>query len=844
MASRREPPVVLVVAALHLAVLWTFAVAQPLFDLLGGNAEFFVARDSRAIDIVIFGVALVAVPPLAMLALEAGAFFVHRRVRQALHLVLVGGLAAILALQVLGDAGDGSSEVLLPLSALVGMAAALVYQRAQVVRSFLTVLSPAPLVFLLLFLLVSPVSKLVIGGGETSLAHVSTDAPVVMVVLDELPLSSLLGPDGKIDAERYPNFAALARGSTWFRRTSTVEPNTEQAVPAVLTGLWPSDDRLPIAADNHHSVFTLLGRSHRVHATEPVTRLCPAELCHRASGGGLGSRLRSLASDVSVVSMHQLLPSDLRRRLPSISGTWRDFRGGPNIPTRSRSVDRKREGAEVRRRTVTARDEADRAGIEARFVASIRPPRTGGRPAFYFLHVLLPHHPWEYLPSGRRYAPGSVGLVDSSWASADEADRGYQRHLLQVGFADRMLGNLLRRLRATDMYDRSLVVVTADHGASFRAGQPLRGISRTTESDIAFVPLFIKAPRQQRGRVLDRPLQTVDILPTMADALGIEMPWRVDGHSGLEPGAGRGAFFIYNPLFITREQYPVRRLEAGLSASVKRKEALFGAGDAEPGLYGLGPRADLLGQPSAALGARRSTELEASVDDSQLFTEVSPQSGFLPARITGTLHGSGADEPLDLAIALNGRIVATTRSTRSEGSAQFDAELPETAFMRGSNQVEIVALPNGAGAPLLLARTSKRAALHAHAWSDTDLGRKTIADRRAGDEGLRGPDRAATGQGRDHRLGSGGRPAGGPGRRLQRGPLRRLGIPRVDRPDVARDRGSPSRRPGFRLQVTIPALDRSRAGVSVFAVANGRAKRLPPTTAACAARPRAAAGCR
>src|SRR5439155_12988749 len=31
-------------AALHLLVLWAFAVAQPLFDLLGKNGEFFAAR--------------------------------------------------------------------------------------------------------------------------------------------------------------------------------------------------------------------------------------------------------------------------------------------------------------------------------------------------------------------------------------------------------------------------------------------------------------------------------------------------------------------------------------------------------------------------------------------------------------------------------------------------------------------------------------------------------------------------------------------------------------------------------------------------------------------------------
>ena len=41
-------------AFLNLAVLWTFAVAQPLFDLLKDNPEFFAARGSTGFDIISF----------------------------------------------------------------------------------------------------------------------------------------------------------------------------------------------------------------------------------------------------------------------------------------------------------------------------------------------------------------------------------------------------------------------------------------------------------------------------------------------------------------------------------------------------------------------------------------------------------------------------------------------------------------------------------------------------------------------------------------------------------------------------------------------------------------------
>ena len=57
-------------AYLNLAVLWTFAVAQPLFDLLKDNAEFFAARGSSGSDIVSFAVLLIVVPPALLFVIE------------------------------------------------------------------------------------------------------------------------------------------------------------------------------------------------------------------------------------------------------------------------------------------------------------------------------------------------------------------------------------------------------------------------------------------------------------------------------------------------------------------------------------------------------------------------------------------------------------------------------------------------------------------------------------------------------------------------------------------------------------------------------------------------------
>src|SRR5207249_3270872 len=117
------------------------------------------------------------------------------------------------------------------------------------------------------------------------------------------------------------------------------------------------------------------------------------------------------------------------------------------------------------------------------------------RPTLSFLHILLPHVPYNYLPSGKTYETGSslAGLLRNTWVGDETlVDQAYQRYLLQVGFVDTLVGQLINRLKAVGLYDRSLVVITADHGVSFRPKEFRRLLTPTNFQDILPVPLFIK----------------------------------------------------------------------------------------------------------------------------------------------------------------------------------------------------------------------------------------------------------------------------------------------------------------------------------------------------------------
>src|SRR4051812_40298707 len=82
---------------------------------------------------------------------------------------------------------------------------------------------------------------------------------VVFLVFDEFPTDTLIGHAGRIDAGRFPGFAALARTSTWYPNATTVEDSTTMSVPAILDARRPRRSWHPNHRDHPKNLFTLLG---------------------------------------------------------------------------------------------------------------------------------------------------------------------------------------------------------------------------------------------------------------------------------------------------------------------------------------------------------------------------------------------------------------------------------------------------------------------------------------------------------------------------------------------------------------------------------------------------------
>jgi len=657
-------------AAQHLGGLWALAFAQPLFDLLGRNAQFFVARGSTPGDILLLAFGYALAPPLLGAALVWALGRVRPALGRAAMLVLVALIVAGLLLPPVGDLLGGSG-LAVPLALALGAGAAALYARVAAARSFATVLCPAPLIVLLLFLVVSPVRGLLFPSeaGSAVAGPARSSTPIVHVVLDELPLATLTRADGEIDAARFPNLARFARDATWYRNATTVDDLTTEAVPAQLTGMRPRQGSLPTTRDHPRSLFTLFEHSHELTVVEPITDLCPPRLCAEARPGR-ADRLRSLESDLEIVVQTLLLPHDLRDGLPAIDRVWEGFEAGSEAPPGQLRGGRNLKHDVLLR--LAANDAT--AGFE-RVIESLQ--RRGSRPPLLFMHSTLPHGAWRFLPDGRQFPiegfeyPGlaSVGWVGPQW----QVDQGFQRHVLQVQYVDRLVGRLLDALRTAGLYDDAVIVVTADHGAAFASGQPRRPANHADIGSIAPVPFFVKLPGQREGRVDDAAVRTIDVLPTIAKAAGVRVPWRLDGVPADERDVDPDARIDVSHAGEPAVEEPLSSVLAKKRTRDAVEERLL-----RRGVYAIGPRPELLGRRAPA-GTRR--------------LEVDRDAPVLPSFITGRAGGLHAGA--ELAVAVNGRVESTTRVYRNDGRSLYAALVPPASLHDGENTVAVLQIVAG-----------------------------------------------------------------------------------------------------------------------------------------------------
>jgi arylsulfatase A-like enzyme len=162
------------------------------------------------------------------------------------------------------------------------------------------------------------------------------------------------------------------------------------------------------------------------------------------------------------------------------------------------------------------------------------------QPRFVWTHILPPHDP--YLPPAPyrdRFASVKGDLASGDFMrmqskkalpqriTPDELRARYDEMVL---YADDVVGHYLDWLEKTGRLDRSIVIVSADHGESFEHDKYFHG-GPNLDNDLIHIPLVIHLPGQKQGARISQPAQQADLLPTILDLLGGTAPNWTDGES-------------------------------------------------------------------------------------------------------------------------------------------------------------------------------------------------------------------------------------------------------------------------------------------------------------------------
>ena len=645
----------------EIAGCWSLAISWPVFQRFDSGTEVLTLIEARGLDLLLFTVLVAFAAPVVLLLVELlVARFISEKAGRVFHAATLGVLLGLVVWQIL----QSSPAIAMLALVLVAVLVAVFYLRAELMRNFALMLGIATPVVLALFLFSYPIRAEVL-PGKTAMEAQQTEsqAPVVMVVLDELPLALMLDAEGNLDEQLIPELKPLAGQSTWYPRTLSVGDQTLSALPAIMTGedAAKGEDRpppgLPGYPDNLCSITADAGFF--VNAAETITDMCPRQSGDRLR---LAQMLRTGASpDYTDGSgeVQRLTPGSL------FEDVIRDF------------TDRYQPPPSVYG--------ADRPALARAFIENLNPaPRS-----LNLLHLVMPHAPFQFLPDGRGYASLILGDEGTQLALEDpeseaETLKHLQQHIAQTRFSLKLVDDLINRMKELGVWDESLFVVTADHGASFALGKSRRTIEEGNEGWLLPVPLFIKYPGQTQGSISRRPASSKDIAPTVLEVLGLQPSQRATGQSLAE---GRPPAAEPEQLEVTSTDekdfvFGVNQIRKNERGAIRLKARGFGNGS----LFAIGGRPELLGRTVKGNGQWES--IEADFVTGGPLIEADPAAVYAPAYVQAELPGVTSD-PGTIAVAVNGKVAATTRAWQRNGKWMTGVNVPAEAFRKGENSLAL-----------------------------------------------------------------------------------------------------------------------------------------------------------
>lgn len=653
--------------------LSTLAIAQPILDLYGKNPTVFSAAKLSSLEVALFLTIVVLAPALLATGLDRLTRFLGPKVNEATRLWVIAGFSFLVGLAVARWLHVAGNIGAFALGFIFAIALPILYDKKKAIREWSRWLSVLAIAVTASAVLQLQPILLQSNGPASDAVIAKKDVTVLQIVLDEFPLYALLAEDGAINAERFPGFASLAKESTWYRNNVAESNFTHQAVPAILSASVPKQSGGPFLAQYPKNIFTLYAGKTTVDAIEPVTSLCPKNVCKKADSQNASfeyGRFKKFLRDASYVYGQRVLPPVLRSHIPSIEGTWGGF---------GAVADKFKEQFDV-----GALSQVDAIATGVKSLTEDKNPRV------QVVHALVPHAPWRITPDNR-VAPLSPSISTSNPESDEGVRDTYQTFLYQVAAADNAILSAIAELKKAGRWDSTMVVVTADHGISFIPTLPQRHTDFTEEdavNDIYRIPTFIKYPGQKSSAISDCPTTNLDLLPTIIETTGTKTSWTFAGRSlatKCPEGRTRRVVSATGETTVLKDGFEKAQERAAHYAEI--------VSNVGPIKYvaAVGSSAALIGKPIAA--AEVNQQVSAwTVNQKRMFAEVTQVRGArVPSLITGLVRVSGSfDEGTEGIVAVDGIAAGVIGELAgARGLIQYTALLDYSLFKEGSHTVEL-----------------------------------------------------------------------------------------------------------------------------------------------------------
>jgi arylsulfatase A-like enzyme len=199
--------------------------------------------------------------------------------------------------------------------------------------------------------------------------------------------------------------------------------------------------------------------------------------------------------------------------------------------------------------------------VNHEFFSMLGQPNLAQAPFFAFFNYMDAHFPYiPPRPFDHRFPGKNVSLTEGDLEAIQEGvGRGVPAPPLYASYAvsqydggiayiDSQIGQVVDWLKRENLYDNTMIVVTADHGESF-GEKRLFLHGNSLYANLLHVGLLVKYPHSAHTGVVDTPVSLIDIFPTVMNVAGVEAPPGLQGRNLLDPAA-------FEPRNLFSESFP------------------------------------------------------------------------------------------------------------------------------------------------------------------------------------------------------------------------------------------------------------------------------------------------